>query len=274
MTRTHFSTGKVIAFAVAIAVALLALVPGAWGPALAQTAGTPTPSPTATATATTVPAGASATVVAAPNKTVSIPAGAVPVEATVTFQPAADVESDPTSAASQTVVASALLALDVPIPAEVQSGGGVIASVFVLEALDADGNEISFDEPVTMTFDLTPEILAAAGGDANNVVLQFFDEDTGQWTPVSCTGSGTTLTCELPHFSVWALVIQTGDDAAPPQEGTATATPATTPGPAATGSGVFGSEDGSNMGLLLAGIVAVVVLGGAGARLAVRRSRV
>lgn len=266
MTMTH---GKVIAFGIAIAVALLALAPGTWAPALAQTAGTPTPEPTAAATETTVPAGEAATLEAGAGKTIDIPAGATTVEATVSFTPAVDVESDPTGQASQDAVTSALATLGVSVPDEVEAGDAVVASVFLLEAVDADGNPITFDEPVTMQFDLTPEILAAAGGDANNVELQFFDEAADAWVPVACTGSGNTLTCELPHFSVWALVVQTAAS-----DGDAGDNQVVTPVPANTGSGVSeAGGSGTNLGLLMGVLALIAVAGGLGAHFVMGRAR-
>lgn len=257
-------TGRIVAFGAAVAVTLLALLPGAWSAAVAQTAGTPTPTATATATTTTVAAGASATIQAGDDLQINIPAGATSELVEVTFQPVLDETDDPTSPSAQAAVAQALIALGVPSPSDVNSGDAVIASLFLLEAVDADGNDVTFDEPVILTFDLTPEILAAAGGNANNVVLRFFDEATQEWTAVPCSASGSTLTCELMHFSVWALLIQ---DEAPAQ-----ATP-TAPAPADTGTGIIEGGSGSTDGvLLLVAVLGLAGVAGLGARFAVRRS--
>ena len=250
--------GRALALGLAITIALLALLPGSWGDALAQTAGAPTT--TATPTSTSVAAGAAATVAPAPNKTIRIPAGAINEAATITSQPILDNDSGQAIA-----VAEVFASINVPTPDEVEDGGSVVISVFSLDALDADGNEVTFDEPVEMDFEISPEVLAAAGGDASNVVLQFFDEDSGEWTPVSCTGSGTTVTCSLPHFSIWALTVRT-------QAAGQAGTPATTPSPANTGMGDAGTDSGAtNTVAILLGAVALAGVVGVGGRFAVRR---
>jgi len=250
--------GRVVAIGVAVAIALLALMPGTWGAALAQTAGTPSAGTTATPTATTVPAGESATIQAASDKTITIPAGALSEDATLTSQPIFDNET-----ADEIATAAIFASLDIPTPDEVEDGAAVVISIFQLDATDADGNDIAFDEPVEMTFELTPEVLAAAGGDANNVVLQFFDEDTNQWTAVSCSGSGTTLTCQLPHFSVWALTVRTQQETGPGQ--------AATPAPADTGMGATSDTGATNVTAIVLGIVALAGIAGVGSRLVLRR---
>lgn len=247
--------GRVVAIGVAITIALLALLPGSWGNALAQTAGVPTT--TATPTSTAVVAGASATVAPAPNKTIRIPAGAIGENATITSQPIVDNDSG-----SDIAVAEVFASINVPTPEDVESGDAVVISVFSLDALDANGDEITFDEPVEMDFELSPEVLAAAGGDASNVSLQFYDEDAGTWTSVECTGSGSTLTCSLPHFSIWSLTVLTQAPGQAPGQ-------AATPSPANTGMGTAESGATDTLAILL-GAAALAGIVGVGGRYALR----
>lgn len=249
--------GRVIAIGVAISIALLALLPGSWGDALAQTAGQPTT--TATATSTVVSVDTEATVATAPNKVITIPAGALSEDATIISQPILDNDSG-----EPVAVAEVFASVNVPTPEEVEDGSAVVVSVFSLDALGADNEEVTFDEPVQMTFELSPEILTAAGGDANNVVLQFFDEDTGNWTAVECSGSGNSVTCSLPHFSVWALVVRTQTAATSDPE------QAVTPAPANTGMGSTGTGASDSTAILL-GLLASAGLAGAGAKFALGR---
>lgn len=249
---TTLGTSKVVALSVAVAVTLLALLPGAWSAAVAQTAGTATATPSATATSTTVPAGASATVQAGTTQTINIPAGAFSENVLVTFNPII-VDGD--------TIETTLGPITLP-----EQDTQVVLQVFELSSLLPDGSEVDPDEPIEMTFDIDDATLLAAGGDLDRVVLQFFDEDTGQWTSVECSGDAVagTVTCLLPHFSVWALVIL---DEAPAEA---------IPAPADTGSGVFGAESGNstNIAVLLIAIAGLAAVAGAGARFAVRRSRI
>lgn len=248
--------GKV-AFALTIALGLFALLPGAWGAALAQTAGQPTSQPTVEET---VGAGEQATIPASDQVTIEIPAGAVAVDAVITFRSAGDASSsDINDDDVQDTLQQAIVSLGVIVPPAVSSGDALLVQVFVLDALDEDGNEITFDEPVTIEIELTDEILEAAGGDASNIVLQFFDEATNQWTPVACTASGNTLSCDVDHFSVWSLVVQvsgTGGTGAP--------------SPSDTGDGV---TEGNATAWIVALLAGVAVVGTASARFAMKRTR-
>jgi hypothetical protein len=243
---TTLGTSKVVALSVAVAVTLLALLPGAWSAAVAQTAGTPTATPSATETSTTVPAGASATVQAGETQTINIPAGAFDENVIITFVPIAS--DDPT----------------IPLISELPTE--LVLTVFELSSLLPDGTEVDPDEPIEMTFEIDASTLALASGDLDRVSLNFFDEDTQAWISVECSGDAVagTVTCLLPHFSIWALVIL---DEAPAEA---------IPAPADTGSGVFGAESGNstNIAVLLIAIAGLAAVAGAGARFAVRRSRI
>lgn len=264
MMRTTMARGRLIASVAAMAIALLALAPGAWSVARAQTAGTPTPTPTPTST--TVPAGEGSTTEPTSDTTLTVDPGTFAVDVTITYTPRADTSSTVgTPAAAQTMQAQ-LQILGVPPPPAVASGDSEIAEIFELDATQVGGGEIDesgFLKPVEISIDLTPEILALAGGNALNVTLQFFDEATGLWTPVSCAASGAALVCQLPHFSVWALIVAAAAPAPPPA-----------PAPAPTGTGLLDDgESRSALPLVLAGVLAAGLVGGLGAKLALARRR-
>ncbi len=270
MNRMTLSRGKITAVAAALAVALLALAPGAWSPALAQTAGAPTPTPNPVVIPPqtfTMQGGLASAFEAGPSVTLNVPAGAF--QAGTTVEIASVVV--PENLLNRSVLEADLGIRGITSLPPAAEEGGFVLSVFNLTA-QAGGSEVSPDEPVTMSFELTPEQLAAAGGDPNNAGLQFWDAQATPpaWVQVECTGSGTTVTCTLPHFSTWALTLQApaagGDDQGAP----------VTPAPADTGTGLVGTEGGagSNLGLLLGLAAVLAAAGGLGARFAVKRARV
>ena len=170
--------------------------------------------------------------------------------------------------------------------------GGTIVAPFSMTARDAAGNPFTgtFDSPFTITTRVPPEALAAAGGNAANLVLAFFNTNTNTWQQVPCTASGNTLTCQLSNLSLWGYLVRTG--AQPPQQpGTGTtqqpgAGTTQQPGAGAGGAGAAGgirppatgmgpgSEDGSNVlgTWLAAGAVLGAVVLAAGWSLKARRS--
>jgi|GEM_PF-4578522 len=256
---------RALALGVALAIALLALLPGTWGTALGQTAGAPTPSPTTV----TVPVTPGATTTApltgsnAGTKTVTVPAGA--------FTQAVEVRNELRT--FQQTVSDGLVINGVryspPVvitSAEVVQVSTVVLEVFDLAALTAGNEEVQPGEPVTLSFELSAETLAAAGGNPNNVRLAFYDEDSDSWQDVTCAVVGTALECTLPHFSLWALYAV--QEQAPSQEGT----PATTPSPANTGMGASGTDSGAtNTVAIILGAVALAGVLGAGGRYAMGR---
>ncbi len=270
MNRMTLSRGKIVALGTALALALLALAPGTWAPALAQTAGapTPTPDPVVIPPQTFTMQGGASVFEAGPSVTLSVPGGAF--QAGTTVEIASVVV--PENLRDRDVLEGDLAVRGITSLPPAAEEGGFVLSVFNLTAQDG-GSEVSPNEPVTMSFELTPEQLAAAGGDPNNAGLQFWDAQATPpaWVQVECTGSGTTVTCTLPHFSTWALTLQAptagGDDQGAP----------VTPAPADTGTGLVGTEGGSNaptVGLLLGLAAVLAAAGGLGARFAVKRARV
>jgi len=262
MQNISLNRGKVIAFSAAIALGLLALLPGTWGSALAQTSGTPSATPDTVTIPTTEfvfdGGDAAPSFEVTPTISLQIPAGALPDGTTIT------VGSVDTNPADLGLLASDLAGIGITSLPPAAEDGGFVLSVFNIDALTGD-EEAFVDGPVTMTFDLTPEQLAAAGGDANNAKLQFWDTEAtpAGWTQVTCSGSGSTVTCTLPHFSTWALTIEVAD-----ADGVGEV-----PAPADTGTGLTGDAGGSNVAWLVAALAAVAVVGGAGARLVMGRAR-
>lgn len=280
--------GKTVAIGIAIAVALVALLPGAWGTALAATAGDPDPAPSPTSPApspttgtTTAPSPTTVTVGVTPgqtttaslgestagSKTVSVPAGAFTQNVEIRTeirefvrQIAGPIIINHPITGEPLITVPAVEVTDVDL-VDVST---VVLEVFDLDALTAGGESVQPGEPVTLSFELTPETLAAAGGNPDNVRLAFFDEDADRWQDVSCNASGTTLSCTLPHFSLWALYAVTEAPAGPP---------AAVPVPADTGMGTTTSEGGSAALMLIGGVMAIAAVTGIGARFATRRIR-
>jgi len=62
---------------------------------------------------------------------------------------------------------------------------------------------------MTVTVPVTPEVLALARGDTANISLQFFNESSRAWNRVPCAGAAGGLACQIPHLSIWALVVET-----------------------------------------------------------------
>lgn len=254
---------RALALGVAIALALLALLPGSWGDALAQTAGQPTPSPTTVTVpvtpgaTTTAPLGGSS----AGTKTVTVPAGA--------FTQAVEVRTEVRTFQRTVIQGFTLAGVTYPpivsTGAEVVDVSTVVLEVFDLAALTAGNEEVQPGEPVTLSFELSAETLAAANGDPNNVRLAFYDEDAERWEDVTCAVVGTALECTLPHFSLWALYAV--QEQAPSQEGT----PATTPSPANTGMGDSSESAATNTVGIALGAIALAGILGAGGRYAMGR---
>jgi hypothetical protein len=204
--RSRRVSGALIALAAGAVVAALALLPGSWGVAHGQTAGPPaTPTAAPTPVSTTVPPTGGTVSHPAAKVTLTLPALGEPL--VVVVQPVVPLSSDPTAA--QLAAQRTLQAMNVPPPANTDGSDAVISEVFQLDATNQSTGQTvtTFDQPVTVGIDVSPETLALAGGDLANVSLQFFDTATGTWQPVSCTSSGSGLACEISHFSLWAVVV-------------------------------------------------------------------
>ncbi|MCA9846823.1 MAG: hypothetical protein KC458_02015 [Dehalococcoidia bacterium] len=258
---------SIIAIGVAVALALLALLPGTWGTALAQTAGTPTATitivnPGAQSTATVVGT-ATATVGNSNNDggaSVSVPAGSMPSGSTVT------VTSPPAFAGFVRVGTGA------------NKGIVTVPVVMNLEATDGDGNEVtSFTEPVTVRVNVPDSLWAQVlrlSGTANPVVkVQNINPSTGVTTTIECTlvDSATgVVDCALPHFSEWSMEIEfdtaPGVDVVEEFGGSGVV-----PSPADTGMGVTEESGATNPLAIALGVLALAGIAGAGARFAIGR---
>lgn len=285
------SRGALLAAGAGLGVAVLMLVPGNWGTARAQTGGeaptaapvlSPTTTPTSTAATTATAVATAAPVVMSVARdapaTVAVPVSGMSLDikpntfgtdVIVTFTPLTLTQGDPGSAGSLQSVAEALQALNIPSPPAVALGDSQVVNIFQLQAVSTTtGSDIggTATELITMAVTVTPEVLALAGNHLANVSLQFFDPATQAWVEVPCVEVGGGLSCSIPHFSTWALVVR---KVAPAQ---ATAAPK----PANTGAGLpLGSPSG-DAGSLLPLTLAVLALGvggGIGARALRRRAR-
>lgn len=265
-------------------VAALALLPGSWQVAVAQTG---SPAPTATATFTATPTATSTTLpttggtVTVPNAglTLNFGQGALGANTKVDFTPLVSVPPlSPTATAltqgqqtltaqqTNTAAVNALAAQNVPPPPVVASGGGVIQSLFQLDATNTTSNSrvTVFNAPVTLAIVVPPGTLSLAGGNLANVQVFRFSETTRTWVQVSCTTGAGGLNCSTPGFSLWALVVATQLAAGPAQQAPAG------PRPANTGTGV--ADDSNSLVPMLALVLAAGSLVGVGAY-AMRRRR-
>jgi hypothetical protein len=113
------------------------------------------------------------------------PAGAVATTATVTIK-----QVEPSSVAAP-------------------KGFKVGNTFFTIEAVDADGNAIvTLLEPVIITVNYTEDDVAAAGGDANDLVLAYYDEESSEWVTLDTTVNleEMTVSATTTHFSTWAIL--------------------------------------------------------------------
>jgi hypothetical protein len=304
---TTVSTAKIVAIGATIAVTLLALLPGAWSTAVAQTAGTATPTPTATATATTTATAtptasstATATATATPTATktpvvnvIQNPGGGSTQTTTVTGTATATVGNSATDGgvslsipaasmpAGSTVTVTAPPTLTAVTTTSGATASVTIAAIMNLEAVDSDGDPITeFAEPVTVRVNIPEEVWATvlANTSANPTVkVSTFNVATGTTTVVECTvvnmATGV-VDCALPHFSQWALEVGFAvpegtdpGDVAPSDTGSV-------PVPADTGTGVAATEQsaGTNIALLLVAVAGLAAVADLGAKFALRRS--
>jgi len=143
----------------------------------------------------------------------------------------------------------------------------LVLEMFSLDAL-VDGSTVQPGEPVQLEFEVTPEMLAAAGGNPNRIRLAFRDEDAARFQDVRCAVdravTPNTVVCSLPHFSLWVLYVA-------PEEAPVAAQ--AVPVPADTGMGASASSGVTDPMAIALGLLALVGIGGLSARFAVRRAR-
>ncbi|GMU41051.1 MAG: hypothetical protein AMXMBFR23_19170 [Chloroflexota bacterium] len=132
--------------------------------------------------------------------------------------------------------------------------------VFEMTVQRSDGSTGQIAKPILFTWDFTPEDLAAAGGDIANLLMLGQDEVTQKWSPVpQVSSTATSVTFEVPHFSLWAFAVRTPGG--------------TVPAPANTGILATPEADRTGTYALFAGTaLAALALGGLGLRFARRRA--
>jgi len=91
---------------------------------------------------------------------------------------------------------------------------------FVIVAMDEDGNDIvTLSQPTTITVKYSEADVAAADGNAENLVLAYWDEEAEQWKPLNTVvnTADVTLTASTTHLSTWAILVA---PASPQAQGT------------------------------------------------------
>lgn len=246
---THHHSRIIAASCAASALALGALMPGAWGTAVAQTSGPAAPQePTVTVInevvetvssteTTTLETGADGDTIS-----VSIPAGAMP---------------DGTSVSVGVITNLDELRQQAPPP----QGTSLVFPVEI-NATRPDGSLITdnFAAPVTISIEI--EDFGVSG----DVVMAFWNGF--EWEEVSATvtvdpvSGRATVTATVNHFTVFALFQRepVGANQAVPV-------------PADTGMGAADASANTTAYIALAGVLAAIVVTGAGARYALRHTR-
>lgn len=137
-----------------------------------------------------------------------------------------------------------------------------VVRAFELTVQKQDGTIGQIANPIQMTWDFAPENLAAAGGNFANLLMIGYDEGTGTWSPAEQVGqTATSVTFEVPHFSLWAFAVRSATAAQ------------SVPTPADTGMGETSASTNTTAYLATAGMLALAAAMGVGARFAVRRTR-
>ncbi|MGE3856738.1 MAG: hypothetical protein AB7G21_07260 [Dehalococcoidia bacterium] len=271
-----------------------------------------------TTTVVTIPNQGTVTIVQAPNQPATVTVAPANPNTDTTMQvetlsavlavPAGTLGADETISIVETSFSLAIVigvqAVNSPAALGQVTGAGIVnfagepgsitpVRVFEMTVKTGSGGVGQIDKPIRMTWDFKPEHLAAAGGDFANLLMIGQDATTGKWSPVpQVAKTATSVTFEVPHFSLWAFAVRTpgavATPAAPqatPAAGTTPAAGATTaptaptpvsgvvPRPANTGTGIP-AEAGTSLNLL-AVAASVLLLGTAagGTALAVRRRR-
>jgi len=158
--------------------------------------------------------------------------------------------------------------------------------VFEMTVKKASGATGQIAKPIRMTWDFKPEDLAAAGGDFANLLMIGQNAATGKWSPVpQVAKTATSVTFEVPHFSLWAFAVRTPGVTPPPPPAGSVGTPAATAGtgaapaagtglvprPANTGTGIPAEQSSSMLLPMLAAAALGLGLAGGVALRTVRR---
>jgi hypothetical protein len=125
-------------------------------------------------------------------------------------------------------------------------------------AYDYKPNGATFNPPITLTLKYDKGLLPA-GVDASKLVIAFYNTATSKWEVVSGSAVDTvkgTITVQISHFTMFAVYAAAPAGTPTPTIAptpTKTIAPTPTPTPAAGG--------GTNIGVIIGPIIAVIVIG-------------
>ena len=176
------------AAAVLVAVLLVSLLPSVWATPpqepLRQTVPTPAPGQSM---GTFTPEGGGTLISPEGDVTVTAPPGGV----TDTLH----------------IVYTDLGLADVPSP---NAGFGFVGHWFSLEVYLGVTllQEYEFAKPATICVAFTAEDVVAAGGDAENMVLQYYDEALAAWVDLETTVVDSRVCATVTHLTVFALAVR------------------------------------------------------------------
>ena len=274
---------RLIATSVALALVAVALLPGTWRSALAQTAGTPQPPPPATVSVTVVVNNTVETIVTTPGglASLSIPPGSqiTSISLDVVTSPAA------TSATADAALAAVIDFIDssgltgtasgteVGYLFEIDFNPGQAANFMTSQPMVMNGITFTqlggtvfqagsvLPEPGVATLNVLPETLAQVGGDLSRLFVVFVDPTAGvteEVTMLPSPGPGV-IAFEFTKEGSYAIMVR-------PIAGAPAA-----PSPADTGMGVTQESGATNPLAIALGVAALLGIAGIGARFAMGR---
>lgn len=288
------SRGGVAVGIVSVILGVIAVMPGSFSPALAQTAGTPPPPPPAVVTVSVIVDGNTETIVTTPGglATVVLPPGSAvtSISLSVTTSPSqASTQVDEATQAVTSFVSDILGGTVEGVTGGLTGVSGEnlqLGYVFEVSFGDTASNAgqmfvmsysallqvqhgsfpqagVELSEPATGILNVLPETLAQVGGDLSRLAVYFVDPDSGIIEPVNMLpspGPGQ-LAFQFTKEGAYAILVDAIADAG------------AAPVPANTGIPSTAEADRTRTNALLAGtVLATIALGGLGLRLARRRA--
>ncbi|MFH1820565.1 MAG: transmembrane domain-containing protein [Candidatus Nealsonbacteria bacterium] len=100
-------------------------------------------------------------------------------------------------------------------------------------AYDFGPNGATFDPPMTLTWSYDPDALPE-GVAEENLVLAYYDEETGEWVETECVvdTETNTITASVSHFTIFAIIgVETPPTPVPPEPTLPKPEPTPTPEP-------------------------------------------
>ncbi|MFA7248278.1 MAG: hypothetical protein WC273_01435 [Dehalococcoidia bacterium] len=294
----RISRGAIAAGVAAVLVGLVALAPGTWGVALAQTAGTPSappppPNSTSTVTITVISGSTTTTLVTTPNQLsqVSLPPGSevTSMTLTTTISPASsDLAAFSTFVVDQSLSQDSVIEVLFDIQFDLLTTARAIGTGATSEALAMDLRGLqnahvqifqakatdTLKKAAAATITVPPETLAQVGGDLSRLQVRYMNTATKVAEDVTMLPSpaANKLSFQFTKEGKYAIYVRP----LVPPAGAPQAAPATAPvvpRPANTGTGI--PAEGSLGSQLLPIILVTLALGaitGIGLRAARRRS--